>query len=378
MKISLITDGITPYVTGGMQKHSFCLARYMARKEISVNLYHDLGNLFAIEEARGLSIFSAEERRFIHGIGLAFPPPGVLPGHYLRRSKEFSSLIHSLFVQEQSTDFIIAKGFTPWKLLENRPKNCPPIAVKFHGMNMFQTLTGFQGYLKALMFRAPVKRIMRQSDYVFSYGGKITEIILQQGIAHEKILEFPSGIESDWLEYVDREIDKVKFLYVGRYERLKGIEELYAAIKKLPANINASFSFVGPIPEDKKLKHSKVHYYNEITSREKLREIYKEHDVVLCCSYSEGMPNVILEGMGLGLTALATDTGAVSTMVNPETGWMIDSPPRPDVLVRSIKEICSDVNGLKQKKRKAYEHISANLRWEVIITNMIDKISTLI
>jgi glycosyltransferase involved in cell wall biosynthesis len=378
MNISLITDGITPYVTGGMQKHSFCVARYMARKKINVDLYHDVGNLFPAQEAHQLEIFSDSEKEFIRGIGLKFPEPGKFPGHYLRRSKEFSSLIYSAFNEQPSTDFIIAKGFTPWELLERRPKNCPPVAVKFHGMNMFQTLTGFQGYLKAMMFRAPVRRIMRKSDYVFSYGGKISDIILEQGIPHHRILEFPSGIESDWLEVQEREIDEVKFLYVGRYERLKGIEELYTAIQKLPAQINASFSFVGPIPESKKLSHPKVFYYNEITSRERLREIYKEHDVVLCCSYSEGMPNVILEGMGLGLTALATDTGAVSTMVNADTGWMIDSPPQPEVMVRSIAEICSDLKGLKQKKRQAFQHVSENLRWEVIITRMIEKISSLI
>ncbi|MFM7105550.1 MAG: glycosyltransferase family 4 protein [Flavobacteriales bacterium] len=378
MKISLITDGITPYVTGGMQKHSFCVARYMAREKINVDLYHDLGNLFPSEESERLEIFSDDERAFIQGFGFHFPNPGKLPGHYLRRSKEFSALIYSSFIQQQRSDFIIAKGFTPWELLENRPKDCPPIAVKFHGMNMFQTLTGFQGYLKAMMFRTPVRKIMRKSDYVFSYGGKITDIILRQGIPHDKILEFPSGIESDWLEEQDREIDTVKFLYVGRYERLKGVEELYSAIQKLPPDINAFFSFVGPIPESKKLSHPKVFYYNEITSRERLRDIYKEHDVVLCCSYSEGMPNVILEGMGLGLTALATDTGAVSTMVNMDTGWVIDSPPQPDVLVRSIVEICSDIGCLREKKRRAFEHVSENLRWEVIITRMIEKISTLI
>ena len=158
----------------------------------------------------------------------------------------------------------------------------------------------------------------------------------------------------------------------------EGFEELYTAIQKLPAQINASFSFVGPIPESKKLAHPKVFYYNEITSRERLREIYKEHDVVLCCSYSEGMPNVILEGMGLGLTALATDTGAVSTMVNLETGWMIESPPQPDVLVKSIAEICSDVSALNEKKMRAFQYVSENLRWEVIITRMIEKISSLI
>jgi hypothetical protein len=32
MRIALITDGIAPYVLGGMQKHSFYLAKYFCKK----------------------------------------------------------------------------------------------------------------------------------------------------------------------------------------------------------------------------------------------------------------------------------------------------------------------------------------------------------
>ena len=41
MRIALITDGIAPYVIGGMQKHSFYLAKYFAKnhmKEMAIGL----------------------------------------------------------------------------------------------------------------------------------------------------------------------------------------------------------------------------------------------------------------------------------------------------------------------------------------------------
>ena len=40
MKIALITDGIYPYVMGGMQKHSYFLAKYLAKNKIKIDLYH--------------------------------------------------------------------------------------------------------------------------------------------------------------------------------------------------------------------------------------------------------------------------------------------------------------------------------------------------
>lgn len=33
MKIALLTDGIFPYAMGGMQKHSYYLAKYFAQKK---------------------------------------------------------------------------------------------------------------------------------------------------------------------------------------------------------------------------------------------------------------------------------------------------------------------------------------------------------
>ena len=39
-KIALITDGIWPYVLGGMQKHSYYLCKYFAQNKIEVDLYH--------------------------------------------------------------------------------------------------------------------------------------------------------------------------------------------------------------------------------------------------------------------------------------------------------------------------------------------------
>ena len=40
MRIALLTDGIYPYVMGGMQRHSYYLAKYLARAGVHVDLYH--------------------------------------------------------------------------------------------------------------------------------------------------------------------------------------------------------------------------------------------------------------------------------------------------------------------------------------------------
>ena len=40
MKIALLTDGIPPYVVGGMQQHSYSLAKYLVLNGNDVTLFH--------------------------------------------------------------------------------------------------------------------------------------------------------------------------------------------------------------------------------------------------------------------------------------------------------------------------------------------------
>ena len=44
MKIALLTDGIMPYVLGGMQKHSAFLAKYLTLNGCKVSLFHCVNN----------------------------------------------------------------------------------------------------------------------------------------------------------------------------------------------------------------------------------------------------------------------------------------------------------------------------------------------
>ncbi len=58
MKVALVTDGIWPYVMGGMQKHSYYLCKYLAKKKIDVDLYHFNQSQLNIE---ALDVFTEEE-----------------------------------------------------------------------------------------------------------------------------------------------------------------------------------------------------------------------------------------------------------------------------------------------------------------------------
>ena len=69
---------------------------------------------------------------------------------------------------------------------------------------------------------------------MFSYGGKISEIISGLGVPKNRIIEIPALIDPSWINVSFKEIQAtVRVLFVGRNERRKGIYELNEAIKLL-------------------------------------------------------------------------------------------------------------------------------------------------
>src|SRR4051812_17523547 len=106
-KITLLTDGIHPYVIGGMQKHSFYLAKYLAKNGIYVDLYHTNQSAYDITK---LEFFTEDEKKFIKSFVIDFPDLGKMPGHYIRESYEYSCRIFEVLKKNINVDFIYAKG----------------------------------------------------------------------------------------------------------------------------------------------------------------------------------------------------------------------------------------------------------------------------
>lgn len=303
-----------------------------------------------------------------------------IPGHYIRDSYKHSKLIFEFLKPNlELYDFIYCKGFTGWYLIEQKKLGhikCCNIGVKFHGYEMFQKLPGLTSTLKSFLLKGPVKKISRQADIVFSYGGKITNLIRALGVEEKKIMEVPSGIEE---EFVANEIkvtgDKIRFVFMGRYERRKGIEELTQALKRLIlSSNNFEFHFIGPIPDEKKIQHPCIIYHGEIRDRNELLSKLGACDVLVCPSYSEGFPNVILEAMSKGLAVAATPVGAVELLVDEKVGWIIKETKANSILNTLQKIINENKISVDEKKRNALIKIKDSFTWNKIIGLLISKV----
>lgn len=384
MHVLLLTDGISPFVTGGMQRHSANLAKYFTIQGVKVTLVHCLasGEDLPLEDKVNKELFNGANIQLHKVHTLHFPKSGKMIGHYAKESYQYSKIIYEL-LDFSKFDFVYAKGFCGWYFMEQKEAGVklPPIGVKFHGYEMFQELSSISQKLKASLLRKSTRWNNEHADYIFSYGGKITELILQNFNVHpNQILDFASGIDDDWVVKNEPLIsnNRVKFVFVGRDEKRKGVSELNKVLKELLNKVEFEFHFIGPIPDGKRIKNKSIVYHGELKSKEEITSILDTMDVLVCPSHSEGMPNVILEGMSRALAIIATDVGAVEFIVDNSNGIIIP-PLNHQKLSESIISLAeTNAEGLLKMKLNSLKKIKNKYLWKKLASLKIKKIESLL
>lgn len=378
MRIALFTNGIWPYVIGGMQKHSYYLVKYFAQQGVEVDLYHMNKSGLDIN---ALEIFTEEEKKYIRSFVFEFPKHGRWPWRYLAESYQYSRILYNHYIsQGRPADFIYTKSYTAWYAIQQKRKGTalPPIAIRLHGYEIFQPHRGILGWYRKQLYLPLVLFLNKKADYIYSYGKGISDLIRNRipGTA-SKIIEIPSGIEPDWLTPAITATGKrVKFAFLGRYDIRKGVDELSTALKNLiSSNVpDFEFNFVGPVPEDKQINHPSIKYWGLIKEKEKIQEILQATDVFVLPSHSEGMPNVILEAMASGCAVIATDVGAVDVMVDNSNGWLVP-PLNAPALYEAIKSVLlADGKEILQRRKRSVEKIRNEFLWSRIIGIEINEI----
>ena len=362
MKILFLTDGLAPFVIGGMQQHSTMMVKHLAPLVDEITVMHcgdpnkdpasDSDVLGALGSPSNVSV-----------IGLVFKDKSFFPGHYVRASKKYSlNLYNTISNYLSSFDVVYAQGFTGYAFIAKHKK----LVSNLHGLEMFQRSFSLREKLKKLILRNLALRIIQQSSFVISLGGKLTEILLGLGV--ERIILSPNGIDTKrLLNSSTKTVEAISFIFIGRNDKRKGFSILLEALKRSKEKV--SLKVIGPWPEIKTPPHNLI-YYGEIKSKDKIFEIIDTSDVLVVPSLSEGMPTVILEAMARGKAVIATNVGAVSELVSEENGVLIQAG--------SVEELSNAITNISKDDLHRAEMVSIqkakNLTWDRVIENLLKEL----
>ena len=137
-------------------------------------------------------------------------------------------------------------------------------------------------------------------------------------------------------------------LYCGHVVKTKGVFELIDACSQIP---NIKLKFVGHVTDEMRAEineYSNSAPWLELAGEMPYEEVIKEmmaSDIMTLPSYTEGFPNVILEGMAAGCALVVTDVGAMPQMLEEENGEKYGIIIKPQ-----------DAKGLEQAINYLFEH----------------------
>lgn len=193
MKLALLSNGIPPFTTGGMQTHSLTMVKQLAKRGWSVDVYYPASfNAWKSTQLNGTLPFDSSDEitqhRFAPPSSLISPSPGAgnraLSHQYLRRYLAYSDV-----------DVIYAKGLMAHAFLNAREKHnisLPTIITDIQDYGSFQRPDGLREYIRRAVLRRSYKRVLTHSDVVVSGEHQMPEALARaMSKSNRRVLRLP-------------------------------------------------------------------------------------------------------------------------------------------------------------------------------------------
>ena len=154
----------------------------------------------------------------------------------------------------------------------------------------------------------------------------------------------------------------VNLLFVGRVEVNKGLSELLACLSgDMPFDWRLTIVGNGAfMPDVKRLIAQygiieKVELVGFIPFGPHLVQQYRSHDIFILPSYSEGLPQVVLEAMAGGCFVMATNVGGIPDVVDSGRTGLLFAPKSKSALHRAFAYVYSHRIEVEKMRCEALE-----------------------
>jgi glycosyltransferase involved in cell wall biosynthesis len=175
--------------------------------------------------------------------------------------------------------------------------------------------------------------------------------------------------------------DKVRFLFVARVMKEKGIEQFLGAAKYIKKRYaNTEFHIVGFCEEDYKEELNKLTTNGTIfyhgMQEDVLSYYASSHCIVHPTFYPEGMSNVLLEGAAVGRPVITTNRpGCKEIVLEDKTGFVVKENNTKD-LIKKIEQFLSLEHNEKESMGKCgREKVAKEFDRSIVVNQYLAEIN---
>lgn len=191
--------------------------------------------------------------------------------------------------------------------------------------------------------------------------------ILQKRYRKKDIVVLPNPVDSPNM-YINRDVNEntvIHFLFLGRIETNKGIDEIYKSFSDIQTcHSDFVLHFAGKeqgansyIDKFSELLGNKF-IYEGVVSGNKKENLLKQCHVFLLPSYYEGLPMSLLESMSYGMVPIVTEVGSIDDYVVDGKNGMIVNVGDAKSLYNSVNRILENRKIINDLSKDAYETMS--------------------
>jgi len=268
--------------------------------------------------------------------------------------------------QENHYDLIHAHGATsgiPAKIASWLIKK--PVVLTVHGSPLMDS--------KSKNLTAKIEsKLLTATDYDAEIT--VSSNFLKYKNINKNIEVIPNGVDIKEFDAVkSKKSDFFKILFVGRFDKVKGLDYLIKAVvnlKKLkthyllPKTILVGYGFEEKNLQKqvKKLKLSDLIEFKGKLTGKKLISEYKSANMFILPSLSEGQPITLLEAYAAKLPVIATDVGDNRKLiVDGQNGWLIKPKNSKMIALAVLKALKS--RSLNKMGDKNYQLVKKDYSW---------------
>ncbi|AJG15108.1 glycosyltransferase [Pseudomonas plecoglossicida] len=224
-------------------------------------------------------------------------------------------------------------------------------------------------------------------DFIAPCSNKLGDWCHAMGVPSEKIFPIQNApsfpmTQQDARTHALRKTDSdhnrpLRVMFLGRLDKQKGLKHLAHVINHTKSRaMPVEWRIIGKsviTPGDSSLGYIDSIVEPPVFDEPSLIDLYDWADVLLLLSDYEGLPLTILEAMRQGVVVVATDVGAVSEVLNNETGYLIDPSDRTAQTLTAISELIDNREILKSKGNTAAEYIEKQ-SWDISASALITQL----
>lgn len=193
------------------------------------------------------------------------------------------------------------------------------------------------GFFRKYITNGLVRRLYKKSNYVIAQADCMRKDLIKcYGFAPNQVFTINNPLADKYCDVIKQKpfMERDNYiLYVGRFEKQKGLEMLVDAFDKLKNSNDTGLRLLligkGSLEEKikKEVETREIAAWVDILPfQENIEEYYKRAKITVLCSYFEGFPNVLSESIACGTPVVSYDlpSGPSDIIIEGENGYLAE------------------------------------------------------